>query len=431
MIFNVLYLRYVGIGCGAFLSYGLNELAGRRLSIICGCFVNLCGTIALSCIASNAYHFFFYPGFICLSLSIGILLPTILLYVIEISTFELKSKAILIVVFGYFIGLLIGCVQNAAATGALGWLWQLFWSSLFIALLMPAIASFPESPNWILKTYGEEECEYALAILRRKQDVEEELKQLKDDQALESSQIVIKFILLCCLQFFMATSTIGLNSYLLGYFNAESSGSQMMSNALAVQVVGIFIAFFLVDRVSHKTNLLFTLTLLMALFILLGLNPMLKIWSNAGTMDQICFILIYIIAGLGPVAFSWITAIQIFQPFQRNFFLSFGFVCYFGFQPALLYLKDSYEDSFHYLFYLAAGLAFLILIILLTGFTSRKTGEICTRSELKDEKQKAKLLQQQLRQTPNSRSRSFNRSRLSARSGYQVIESPANVAIAP
>ncbi|DAZ93604.1 TPA: hypothetical protein N0F65_003654 [Lagenidium giganteum] len=422
---------------GVLLAALLNYFIGRRLSIVFGGLLSVLGMVSVSAVQQSGEKFLF-PGVGLLGGSIGVLLPTLAIYIYEISTREMRGKATLLLGVGFVLGIL-AAGWFSSSTHEIGWVWQVFVATIILSIMTPAVYIFPESPYWVYMREGLESCEQCLTILRRKEGVSEELKSIRDEETVEQTgaAVFFKFILGFFLMLVSGLTLGALNMYLSQLFHSIQTLQLMFVNCVVLQLVGALFSFMFIDRVDHRRILFATLFPIAILVAVLGFNSSSQTWSgeSLSIMLQIVGLLLYFFLGLGTSATLWVTCIGLFPTRQRAFSTTMYFIVFFLCSILSLYFRSKpaqLKNKEYVYLYLLSGCC-IIVMLLLVGAGTHKNGMLCTKDEMDVENARLRRARSSRRsaRTPGSaRSRNLSRSRTKSqsRSNYHLYESPAGSA---
>lgn len=407
------YVVLIAAIVGVLLNIGISNFLGRKMSIVLGGALNLLGVVAVCGVVDVSIKLY-YPGISLLGASIGVLTPALPMYCYEIATKSFRSASVLLVCVGYLFGIFLAS-YFLSSSGNLGWLWQIFWSGILIAIVTPAMNLFPESPSWILSRQGEIACEDCLVVLRRRQDVEDELAELKADEALSKSteDIFSKLFLVSLLQLCYTFGTLGLNIYVATLYNEIQSDSLMLTNALCVQIAGSMLAFMFIDRIQHQTILSYALVICAMLATLIGLNDAASLWSTADTpLTDILILILYFVQGFGITPMIWLCSFELFSGMQRTLNSNFSFLVFFVAPMGTNLIRLEFADWYYSFLIVYAIVSILAAAVVAFGFSCRESGTLCTQTDKRKEIQYLNAQQMRPGSTFSLRSnRAFNRSR--------------------
>uniref|UniRef100_M4C3J1 1,3-beta-glucan synthase n=1 Tax=Hyaloperonospora arabidopsidis (strain Emoy2) TaxID=559515 RepID=M4C3J1_HYAAE len=434
----VTYSFYFSCVGGTFVAGIMNYLIGRRLSIVLGGLLTVLGMLGVSAVQSGGEGFLI-PGVCLLGISVGVLLPTLVAYIYEISTRDMRGKALLLLGSGFILGILFAAWFSSSSKD-LGWVWQVFIATLILSIMTPAVYIFPESPYWVYMREGLDSCERCLAVLRRKEGVSEELRMIRDEEAggddTNASPGTLFFKFLTGL-FLMLVSSVFLgcvNMYLSDAFRGIDDATYMFVNCVGIQFLGALFSFFFMDRIDHKRILFSTLLPIATLVCVLGVYCLSDSMSGDSeyVMLQIVGLLLYFFAGLGITSVPWVSSVGLFTTKQRAVTVTVYFMVFFLLPVCATYVRsnDTAGDEYYYLFALT-GCCVVSMGLLFTVGTL-KNGMVCTKSEMEVERTRLRRIRASRRsaRTPGSaRSKNFSRSRAKSHSNYQMFESPAGSAL--
>jgi callose synthase len=365
-----------------------------------------------------------------------VLLPTLAVYIYEISTPDMRGKALLLLGSGFVLGIL-AAAWFTSSSNELGWVWQVFIATIVLSIMTPCVYVFPESPYWVYLREGLESCERCLAVLRRKESVTDELRMIREEESKADGDhggLVYKFIMGLLLMLISSLFLGCVNMYLSDTFRSIEGASYMFLNCVALQFLGALLSFFFMDRMDHRRLLIGSLLPMAACVAILGVNENVSIWTgdNEYLMLQIVGLVLYFFAGLGTTSVLWVSGVGLFATRQRAVNATLLFMIFFLPPCASAFIRgnSSYSGDKYLYLYVLAGCCVLV-VVLLFGFGVRRNGMLCTKSEAAAERERERRVRQSRRsaRTPGSaRSRNMSRSRGKSHSNYQMYESPAGSA---
>ncbi|GLE11127.1 hypothetical protein PINS_up023435 [Pythium insidiosum] len=429
------FVVYGAATVGAIVSGFLNYFIGRRLSIVVGGLFTMMGMIGV-CARDELRKTLLLPGIGLLSMSVGILLPSLAVYIYEISTREMRGKTILLLGTGFVGGTLLHGIFTYV--NQIGWVWQAFAASIIIAMITPAVNIFPESPYWILERKGWEACEACLVILRRKPDVKDELKTIRIEEADDdtSGASSFKFVLGVFLMLVSSLSTAMLYSFMSGKMSSTTGGSYLLVNCVILQLSGSLLSFFFIDKLDHKSILFGTLIPVALAVGVLGFNESSKFLDKTGNKTlffNLIALMTYFFLGLGTTTALWSAAVGMFTTKGRAVTTTFLFALFFLFPMGYAFMMTRptmIEKEYLYLYALAG--CCLVAVVFLIGAGTRKNGVLCTRreAEAENERHRRQRAESRALRTPGSaRSRNISRSRAKSTAsnagGYNAYQSPS------
>ncbi|KAG7395446.1 1,3-beta-glucan synthase component [Phytophthora boehmeriae] len=408
---------------GAILSGVLAHVIGRRWTIEASCVVTFAGC-ALVWMESSSMVLI---GICLASAGIGMLSLVCPLYNFEICMRGWKGKGVLMFLTSAALGYMIEAVlvNNINATTMSkdwgnspyhDWQWQFIFGVIPLVLLVPSMFFLPESPFWEYRGNNDpKRAEATLSRLRQRHDVLEEVQELKDAFVVKSGRINIPFriILVVLLQATFAVFTSGTLLYRVLVQPAPSqAGAQTSKWEIYYGImtfVGAVMSLLTVDNLRRKTifkDVLPFSALLSFACGALGLADM-----EDSVVTQIVVFVAFASGALSLTCGVWLTAIEVFPPYQNGRYIVLSFVVYYAVQAAIYVAEPSFAIS-HLVF---AGLCLLLTVVMFVVCASTKDGAI----ELKSEKKMRKDAEA-ARDTPSfvarvSRSQSFLRSRSQVR----------------
>ncbi|GLD94826.1 hypothetical protein PINS_up003451 [Pythium insidiosum] len=432
---TITYVFYLAAAAGTMLVGVLNFFIGRRLSIVAGGLLSILGMVSLSAVQDWGEGFLF-PGVGLLACAVGILLPTIAMYIYEVSTPDMRGKALLLLGLGFTIGTLAGA-WFSTSNSSIGWVWQIFVATIILSVVTPAVYIFPESPYWVYTREGLESLERCLAVLRRKEGVQEEVKAVRAEEATQDDGpgTMLKFFVGLASMLLSAMVFGPLNMYMSLAFRNFTSGQYMFINCVSLQFLGALFSFFFIDRVDHRRILMATLLPTLVLVAIMGMNVQTRTWTDDAEylMLQIVGLLTYFFLGLGTSSVLWLTCVGLFTTKPRMIYTTGYYVLFFLLPLWSLYLRvhSAERPNREYVYLYALCGCIVLLFLLLIGVDSRKNGMICTKKEAEEERARVRRDRQSRRsaRTPGSaRARNLSRTRGRSHSNYQMYESPAGAA---
>ncbi|GAB9474190.1 hypothetical protein Gpo141_00011329 [Globisporangium polare] len=442
---KVTYLMYGACTLGTIMSGFLTYFIGRRLAIVTGGLFSTLGMVAV-CADADLRKTLLLPGIGLLGCSVGILLPSLAVYIFEISTKEMRGKSVLLLGVGFVLGTLLN--GYFSTVNELGWVWQAFGASVIIAIITPAVNIFPESPFWILERKGWEACEACLVILRRKPDVSDELKSIREEETGDDQGggNAFKFLIGVFLMLVSSLSSCVLNAFVVAQVSSATilkDEPHMFVNSVALQLSGSLLSFFFIDKLDHKSILFGTLIPVALCTGVMGFNEssgFLNNLDNAGLYYSLICMLMYFFLGLGTTAALWTACIGMFNTRGRAVSTTFLFALFFVAPVGYVYMQTSDTMTKNRYIYLYALAAFCVVtMVLLVGAGTKKNGVICTKHEAQVDREKAQrhraASRNTLRTPGTARNRNLSRARAKsnvgggqqqARSNYQMYESPGS-----
>ncbi|KAE9349569.1 Callose synthase 5 [Phytophthora rubi] len=435
---------------GVILSGGLAHVIGRRWTIEVSCFVTFAGC-ALVWLESSSMVLI---GICLASAGIAMLSLVCPLYNFEICMQGWKGKGVLLFLTSAGLGYMIEAVliNNTNATTMSkdwgnspyhDWQWQFIFGIIPIVLLVPSMFFLPESHYWEYRRKNDPKAaEVALTRLRQRHDVMEEVGELKDSFVVKAGRVNVPFriVLVIVLQ---ATFALFTSGALLHRVHVQPSPSQSGAQTSKWQIyygimtfVGAVLSLLTVDSLRRKTIFKDVLPFSAALSLACGAMGLAN--QESSVITQILVFLVFVSGSLSLTCGTWITAIEVFPPYQNGRFIIMSFAVYYAVHAAIYVAEPSFAIS-HLAF---AGLCLLLTVFMFVVCASSKYGAI----ELKSEKKMRKDAEA-ARNAPSfavraSRSQSFLRSRSQVRrssshysavtltpqeASYSNFESPAGL----
>jgi callose synthase len=404
---------------GVILSGGLSHVIGRRWTIEVSCLVTFagCGLVWLESSSMVLIG-------ICLA-SAGIAMLSLVcpLYNFEICMQGWKGKGVLMFLTSAALGYLIEAVlinninattmsENWGNSPYHDWQWQFIFGIIPLVLLVPSMFFLPESHYWEYRRKNDvKAAEAALTRLRQRHDVMEEVNELKDLFVVKDGRVNVPFRILLVV---VLQATFGLFSSgaLLHRVLVQPSPSQTGAQTSKWEIyygimtfVGAVMSLLTVDNMRRKTIFKDVLPFSAALSVACGALGLAG--QDDSVITQILEFVVFASGALSLTCGTWLTAIEVFPPYQNGRYIVLSFVVYYAVQAAVYVAEPSFAIS-HLIF---AGLCLLITVFMFVVCASSKHGAI----ELKSEKKMRKDAEA-ARNTPSfmarvSRSQSFLRSR--------------------
>lgn len=322
------------------------------------------------------------------------------------------------------------------------WQYQFIFGALPLVLLGLAVLFFPASPVWLFRHRDSKSTEATLVKLRQKHDVAEELGDLKESFVDRGAKVNLVFRLALVVVLQMAFALFNSNALLLRVqvqpapdLPGEKASHWMIYFGL-MTVLGTILSMLTVDNIRRKTIFKDILPFCAAVAIACGILGSVDL--NGNTVTNIALFVLYAGAALSLTCATWLTALEVFPPYQHSRYVAVSFSWYYLVQAGVLVTKPSFAAS-HFVF---AALCIVLTIIMFTLCASTKTGAIELKREKKQrQSQEASDLMDEDEETTSyvaraSRSQSFRRSRVRRQSSryqpktpregtYENFESPA------
>ncbi|CCI47085.1 unnamed protein product [Albugo candida] len=432
------YVYYIGCVLGVVASAFTNHFLGRRLSIVIGGLLTSVGMTAVYATGSSR-HSLLIPAIGILGISTGVLFPSLSQYIYEVPPREMRSRTMLLLGFGITLGVLLNCFCSTIKQ--LGWIWEGFIASGVIGMITAGVNIFPESPLWVLEHRGWDCCEACLIVLRRKPDVSDELKKIREEgegSNNEEASSSYKLLLGISLMITCSLATPVLNTFIYHEQTSGSKGDQnrLLLNCLALQITGAGLSFFFIDKLNHKSILFGTCIPVALCAAILGFDAQTDLFAktgNAALCMSLTSMLCYFFLGLGFTVVPYASAVGLFTTRGRAVMTPILFAIFFVIPIAYTFAtaKDPIPKG-GFIFLYGLTLFCIMTMVLLMGAGTRRNGILCTKEEMAAENERYGLRHQSSNpRLPSgaSRNRNINRSRgrsnVINKSNYQRLDSPA------
>ncbi|XP_010499548.1 PREDICTED: probable inositol transporter 2 isoform X1 [Camelina sativa] len=195
----IVSMAVAGAIVGAAIGGWANDRFGRRSAILMADFLFLLGAIIMAAAPNPSL---LVGGRVFVGLGVGMASMTAPLYISEASPAKIRGALVstngFLITGGQFLSYLI----NLAFTDVTGtWRWMLGIAGLPALLQFILMFSLPESPRWLYRKGREEEAKAILRRIYSSEDVEQEIRALKDSVETEileeGSSEKINMIKLC------------------------------------------------------------------------------------------------------------------------------------------------------------------------------------------------------------------------------------------
>lgn len=417
---------------GALLSTGVAHFVGRKAAIVAGCIVTFagCGIVWVESAGMVVI------GCCVAAAGIAMLSVACPLYNFEICMRGWKGKGVLMFLtmasLGYMVEAILLNNINAKAMQK-DWTnkpthdWQLHFVFGAIPLVVLVVVMFflPESPSWQFRHRDHKLAETTLIRLRQKHDVIDEMADIKDAFVDKSDRFNVPFRVVLVLALQAAFALLTSNALLLrvqvqptpSENGAQTSKWQIYYGIMTF--VGTFLSLLTVDNMRRKTIFKDILPLVAGLAIACGVLGIAGYESSVVT--QIALFVLFATAALSLTCATWLTAVEVFPPYQRSRFVAMSFVFYYVVHAVLYVATPSFAIS-HFVF---AGLCLVLTIFMFTLCASAKHGAIITKREKtlwKDDEASHKEMTSFVARA--SRSQSFLRSRVRRSSSHYSTRTP-------
>jgi callose synthase len=375
---------------GALICSAIAHFLGRKLAIVASCVVTVAGC-ALVWVESAGLVII---GCCLAAGGIAMLSVACTLYNFEICMRGWTGKGVLMFLttaaLAYMVEAIL--VNNINATAMQedwtneplhDWQLQFIWGAIPAALLIPIVFFLPESPFWQFRHRDPKAAEATLVRLRQKHDVLDEMSELKDAfvDKRERFNVPFRVVLVLALQ---AAFALLSSSALLQRVQVQPTPTESGSQTSKWQIyyglmtfVGTFLSLLTVDNMRRKTIFKDILPLCA------GLSAACGAFGAAGYDDsivtQIALFVLFTTAALSLTCATWLTAVEVFPPYQRGRFVAMSFTFHYAVQAVIYVASPSFVVS-HFVF---AGLCLLLTVFMFTMCASAKHGAIITKAEKK------------------------------------------------
>jgi len=222
-------LFYVGEVVGAFFSFLLSDIFGRKTTLVY-CAVVCIFLLLWSSLSADGTDLLTARFF--LGWGLGLLMAVAPVYTSEVAVGADRGKSIGMIAVTEFTGALLACLMYFALQGyAFGWRVALVLPMLVLAAKACGLLFLPESPRWILAHRTPTECLESMRQLRRTNDVSEEFhviyQALSSDARLGDSWIEILSSKAIRYRLFVACA-LQTSHQLLGYEIITTFGSSLL-----------------------------------------------------------------------------------------------------------------------------------------------------------------------------------------------------------
>ncbi|KAL8014587.1 putative HECT domain, B30.2/SPRY domain, Zinc finger, RanBP2-type, glycosyl transferase, family 48 [Plasmopara halstedii] len=431
---------------GVAVSGGLAHAIGRRWTIEASCITTIAGC-ALVWLESSSVVLI---GICAASSGIAMLAFVCPLYNFEICMQGWKGKGVLIFLSSAALGYMIEAVliddinakamsRNWANSPYHDWQWQFIFGILPLLLLMPSAFFLPESHYWEYRRKNDPKAaEASLMRLRQRHDVLEEAHEMKESFVIKNGHINLPFriMLVVVLQATFALFTSGaLLHRVLVQPTPNQDGEQTSKWATYYGVMtflGSTLSLLTVDNLRRKTIFKDILPFSAALSAACGTMGLAEQEDSAITKILVC--VVFVSGALSLTCGTWLTAIEVFPPYQNGRYIVMSFIVYYAVQAAIYVAEPSFAIS-HLAF---ACLCLVLTVVMFAVCASSKDGAIELKSEKKMRKE-AEAARERTSFAPNaSRQQSFMRSHMRRSSShysaatpleasYSNFESPASI----
>ena len=179
VVSSVLIGALIGAAVGGILA----DRFGRRPVIIATASLFVIGAIAT---ALSPTVGLLIVGRIAVGAAIGVASFTAPLYISEISPVNMRGRLVSINQVALTSGIVISYLVDYALAGARSWRWMFGLAAVPAAVLSVGMFFLPESPRWLLSRHKTSTARSVLRRIRRSNDVEMELDEIKKNLEVQS-----------------------------------------------------------------------------------------------------------------------------------------------------------------------------------------------------------------------------------------------------
>lgn len=420
---------------GALAGTMLAHVIGRRMSIVVSCVVTFAG-VGLVFVESSSVILI-----ACCVTAAGIAMLSVVcvLYNFEVNMVGWKGKGVLMFLFGSTLGFFVEALvlDNINATAISNdwknaplhnWQWQFVFGAIPLVVLVPTMFFLPESPVWLFRHRDQKAAEMTLVKLRQRHDVIEEFGDLSDAFVNKDSRINIPFRVCTVFALQAAFAIFNSNALLL---RVKVKASRALEGAESskwlvyfglMNFVGVLLSLMIVDNLRRKTIFKDILPFTALLAAACGAFGTTSLESSAVT-DILLFVL-FASGGLSLTCATWLTAVEVFPPYQSGRYVGLSFFFYYAVQAGINFAQPSFAIA-HFVF---AALCALLTVLMFAVCASTNEGAIELKSEKKARKDEESRMADERAQYASraSRSQSFLRSRSHVRrsSSHHVVRTP-------
>uniref|UniRef100_A0AAV1URD7 Major facilitator superfamily (MFS) profile domain-containing protein n=1 Tax=Peronospora matthiolae TaxID=2874970 RepID=A0AAV1URD7_9STRA len=265
------------------------------------------------------------------------------------------------------------------------WQWQFVFGVIPIVLLVPSVFFIPESHYWEYRRKTDSKAaETALARLRQRHDVLEEVGEMKDSFVVKDGRVnwAFRIVLVVVLQATFALFTSGALLYrVLVQPTPSQAGAQTSRWEVyygTMTFVGTALSLLTVDNVRRKTIFKDVLPFSAALSAACGALGLVDD-ENSSSVTQILACVAFVSGTLSLTCGTWLTAIEVFPPYQNGRYVTMSFAVYYVVRAAIYVAEPSFATS-HFVF---AGLCLLLTVFMFLVCASTQHGAIELKSEKK------------------------------------------------
>jgi sugar porter (SP) family MFS transporter len=315
----------LGAVVGAGVSGALSDRLGRRTIILVAAAIFAVGAIGAG-LAPNVWVLVFFRFFLGLGVgSASALVPS---YISESAPTDVRGSLSSLFQLAITLGILIAYLVNAAFATVGSWRWPVALAFVPALVLLVGMYFLPETPRWLVSKDRDEEARRVLSRTRTEEEVEQELREIRDAEEEEGEQAGYRELLAPWVRPMLVVGIglavfqqfVGINTVI--YYAPtiiKSTGLADVASVLATVGIGIvnvlmtIVAIAVIDRVGRKPLLLvglagmtIALGIIGAAFAFSGLSGVLSWVTLAGLMLYIASFAV----SFGPVL--WVMLPEIF-----------------------------------------------------------------------------------------------------------------------
>lgn len=319
----------LGAVAGAGASGALGDRLGRRKMVLVAAVIFALGAVGMALSPTVGILIFFR---IVAGLAVGAASALVPTYISEISPTDMRGSLSSVFQLAITLGILLAYMVNFALAGAEAWRWMLGLAAVPATVLFIGMYLVPETPRWLIENDFMDEARAVLRRSRGREDVEEEIEEIKQVEREESQTGVkelfspwVRPMLIVGVGLAMLQQFVGINT-IIYYAPTIIKNTGLGDSASILATVGIgvvnvlftLVAIWLIDRLGRKKLLLGGLTGMTLGTILLGLGFILPSLSGIVSWITLGAMLLYIAsfaASFGPIL--WVMLPEIF-PLQAR-----------------------------------------------------------------------------------------------------------------
>lgn len=314
----------LGAVAGAGASGALGDRLGRRKMVLVAAVIFAAGAVGMAISPSVGVLIFFR---IVAGLAVGAASALVPTYISEIAPTDLRGSLSSVFQLAITLGILLAYLVNFALAGAEAWRWMLGLAAVPAVVLFIGMYMVPETPRWLVENDFMDEARRVLRRSRGREDVEEEIEEIKQVEREESQTGTrellspwVRPMLVVGLGLAMLQQFSGINT-IIYYAPTIIKNTGLGDSASILATVGIgvvnvlftLVAIWLIDRLGRKKLLLYGLSGMTIGTLLLGLGFVLPSLSGVVSYITLGAMLLYIAsfaASFGPIV--WVMLPEIF-----------------------------------------------------------------------------------------------------------------------